>query len=139
MTAARSTHSGGSSVRLSASARQIDIARKEGLVELAGEDVSLVDNGERCLRVLLAGRPDDTDLYRDSCGAQVGCALFGWRGLAWSRGAEDSGVLRDQGFAAVQLVEAIQGHQASPDFGALEGERPQRGPLSPGSARGAAC
>jgi hypothetical protein len=55
---------------------EVYLTRKERLVELAGEDVSLVDDGERRVRMVLAGRPDDTHLDLDARGAQGGCALF---------------------------------------------------------------
>jgi hypothetical protein len=56
---------------------EVYLTRKERLVELAGEDVSLVDDGERRVRMVLAGRPDDTHLDLDARGVQGGCALFG--------------------------------------------------------------
>ena len=51
-------------------------AGKEGLVELAGEDVALVDDGERSVGLALACGPDDADLDLDADGAQASCALF---------------------------------------------------------------
>jgi hypothetical protein len=40
---------------------QVDLAGQERLVELAGEDIALVYDGERQVRVVLAGGLDDPD------------------------------------------------------------------------------
>jgi hypothetical protein len=55
---------------------EVYLTGKERLVELAGEDVSLVDVGEGRVRLVLAGGPDDALLDLDARGAQGGCALF---------------------------------------------------------------
>ena len=102
MTAARSTHSGSSCRYVFQRVHgEVYLARKEGLVELAGEDVSLVYDGERRVGVVLAGRPDDSDLDLDAGGAQAGCALFGLNeGEPGAAGTEDSRCfLGSRGFA----------------------------------------
>jgi hypothetical protein len=55
---------------------EVYLTRKERLVELAGEDVSLVDDGEGRVRMVFAGGPDDAHFDLDARGAQGGCALF---------------------------------------------------------------
>jgi hypothetical protein len=44
--------------------REVRLPLDEGLVELAGEDVPPVYDGERGLRVVIAGGLYDADLYR---------------------------------------------------------------------------
>src|SRR5215213_6775876 len=74
---------------------EVYLAPEEGFVELAGEDVALVYDGERHVGVLLAGRLDDADLDLDTCGAQACGALFRLHeGEPGAAGTEDGGVSR---------------------------------------------
>ena len=59
--------------------REVDLPLQERLVELAGEDVATVYDGERGFRVVVAGGPYDADFHLDARSPQPLGARFGLR------------------------------------------------------------